>query len=364
MLAAGAVVAVAITVALIWPITDLIASHDVGLMTGVQRAAHLLTARESVRTQLLTLGAGAFAAGALGFTALNFTLSRRTFILTEQGQVTDRYTKAIEQLGSDKLDVRIGAIYALERVARDSARDHPTVMEVLAAFIREHSRDPWPPPRPDDENPEPSTCPDVQAAVTVIGRRNPNQDRGHLDLTGADLTRATFNGAIFFHADLTGADLEGGYLADADLEGADLTEADLTGADLTGADLSGADLTGADLTYASLVRADLSDATLTDADLSRARFRGASLFHATLADVILTSADLTNTSLVRADLTGVDLAAADLTGADLTDADLTRARYPHAVPIPEGWVLDADSGSLNRLGHRHPSSAATTCRGV
>jgi hypothetical protein len=55
---------------------------------------------------------------------------RRTHELTEQGQVTDRYTKAIEQLESEKLDVRIGGIYALERVARDSARDHPTVMEV------------------------------------------------------------------------------------------------------------------------------------------------------------------------------------------------------------------------------------------
>ncbi len=60
--------------------------------------------------------------------------------------MTDRYTKAIEQLGSDKLDVRIGGIYALERIARDSAKDHPTVMEVLTAFIREHSREPWPPP--------------------------------------------------------------------------------------------------------------------------------------------------------------------------------------------------------------------------
>ena len=47
-----------------------------------------------------------FAAGALVLTALNFNLSRRTFELTEQGQVTDRFTKAIEQLGSDKLDVR------------------------------------------------------------------------------------------------------------------------------------------------------------------------------------------------------------------------------------------------------------------
>ena len=86
----------------------------------------------------MTLGAGLFAAGALVFTARNFTLSRRTFELTEQGQVTDRYTKAIEQLGSDKLAVRIGGIYALERIARDSARDHPAVMEVLTAFIREH----------------------------------------------------------------------------------------------------------------------------------------------------------------------------------------------------------------------------------
>jgi hypothetical protein len=64
--------------------------------------------------------------------------------------VTDRYTKAIEQHGSDKLDVRIGSIYALERIARDSARDHPTVMEVLTAFIRERSREPWPLPGPDE----------------------------------------------------------------------------------------------------------------------------------------------------------------------------------------------------------------------
>jgi hypothetical protein len=77
---------------------------------------------------------------------LNFNLSRRTFELTEQGQVTDRFTKAIEQLGSDKADVRIGGIYALERIARDSAKDHPTVMEVLTTFIREHSHEPWPPP--------------------------------------------------------------------------------------------------------------------------------------------------------------------------------------------------------------------------
>ena len=138
---AAVVLAAAIVWALFVPLADWLARHDVGSA----KPALLQTARDAARGRLLTLAAGLFAAGALVFTALNFTLSRRTFELTEQGQVTDRYTKAIEQLGSDKLDVRIGGIYALERVARDSAKDHPTVMEVLTAFIREHSREPWPP---------------------------------------------------------------------------------------------------------------------------------------------------------------------------------------------------------------------------
>jgi hypothetical protein len=64
------------------------------------------------------------------------------------GQVTDRYTRAIDQRGSKKLDVRIGGIFGLERVAHDSACDHPPVMEVLAAFVREHSREQWSCPSP------------------------------------------------------------------------------------------------------------------------------------------------------------------------------------------------------------------------
>src|SRR5207244_1238401 len=139
-------------------------------------------------------GAGLLAAAALFYTARNFTLSRRTFELTEQGQVTDRYIKAIEQLGAKELDIRIGGLYALERVARDSARDHPTIMEVLTAFIREHSREPWQPLKADADPGEPGADrseqalrPDVQAAVSVVGRRNHAADVQRLDLTGADL---------------------------------------------------------------------------------------------------------------------------------------------------------------------------------
>jgi hypothetical protein len=73
------------------PLADWLARHDVGPVKG---ALHE-TAVDNARGRLLTLGAGLFAAGALVFTARNFTLSRRTLELTEQGQVTYRYTAAV-----------------------------------------------------------------------------------------------------------------------------------------------------------------------------------------------------------------------------------------------------------------------------
>ncbi len=63
-------------------------------MTSAQPADRFSRQRGTPRGgRLLTLGAGLLAAGALLFTARNFILSR-------EGQVTDRFTKAIEQLGS------------------------------------------------------------------------------------------------------------------------------------------------------------------------------------------------------------------------------------------------------------------------
>jgi len=170
--------------------------------------------------------------------------------LSREGQVTDRYTKAIEQLGSDKLDVRIGGIYALERVARDSAKDHPTVMEVLTAFIREHSREQWPPADAGSPEHERSTRPDVQAAVTVAGRRDPKRDIQPVNLARAVLSDANLPGA-----NLPGAHLFGAHLSLANLTGADLTGADLRGTRLSGAHLRGAHLTGADLRDADLTGA-------------------------------------------------------------------------------------------------------------
>ena len=284
--AAAVVLALVIVWALLVPGADWLARHDIGSAKG-----SLAAARDAARGRLLTLGAGLLAAGALLFTARNFTLSR-------EGQVTDRYTKAIEQLGSDKLDVRIGGIYALERVARDSAKDHPTIMEVLTAFIREHSREPWPVDGEGAQQGKKKTRPDVQAAVTVAGRRDAKRDILPIDLAGANLT------------------------------GANLAYANLADANLTGADLAGANLTRANLAARTSPARTSPTRTSTDAKPRRRephrrapRRRGPHRRGPRLRE-------LTARTSTGANLIGARLTCADLTGAHLTGADLTR-REPH-----------------------------------
>jgi hypothetical protein len=106
---AAVVLGLTIAWALYVPAADWLAQHDVG---STIKTLHE-TAVDNARARLLTTGAAVFAAVALAFTARTFylsqrtfNLSQRTFELTEQGQVTDRYTKAIEQLGGRKVDVR------------------------------------------------------------------------------------------------------------------------------------------------------------------------------------------------------------------------------------------------------------------
>jgi uncharacterized protein YjbI with pentapeptide repeats len=170
--------------------------------------------------------------------------------------------------------VRIGGIYALERVARDSARDHPTVIEVLTAFIREHSREPWPPPRLGGSEEERLTRPDVQAAATVVGRRDVERDIQRIDLTGAVLISANLSGANLSRADLTGANLTRANLSDTILASAGLRDTVFTHANLRNAVLTGAVLWGTNLTDAFLWDADLTRASIHDVNFTGAKLDG------------------------------------------------------------------------------------------
>jgi hypothetical protein len=192
----------------------------------------------------------------------------RSLETTRDGQIADRYTKAIEQLGQsgpDKIDVRLGAVFALERIMRDSSVDHPAVVDVLSAFVRVHASRPTVSPGPTADpsaevDPIRDTPVDIEAAVAVLGRRDPARDRkgGRIDLYDTSLRFAALRGANLDGANLIGSDLAYAVLAGATLRASYLREVDLSGADLSDADLSGAAMDGANLNFTRLYGADLS----------------------------------------------------------------------------------------------------------
>jgi len=114
----------------------------------------------------------------------------QTLALTQRGQVTDRFTKAIEQLGGDKLDVRLGGVYALEQIARDARDLSWPIIEILTGFVREHARRPadgslW----GEDTGYKPTA--EILAIMLVLKRRDSKLDLGRIDLSHVDLRRST-----------------------------------------------------------------------------------------------------------------------------------------------------------------------------
>jgi uncharacterized protein YjbI with pentapeptide repeats/23S rRNA pseudoU1915 N3-methylase RlmH len=303
--------------------------------------------------------------------------NRSALDLQSRAQMTERFTRAIEQLGqreTDRLEVRIGAVYALEQIARDSAELHWPVVEVLTAHLRMHApvlpvlpapavaaeappvggvltaylrqRARARPARAERAGrgasadappivPVDRTAADLQAIATVIGRRRQSEDPSdkrldmhdvdlrHVRWAHAHLERAYLSGAHLEGADLSGAHLEGALLVGSHLQ-AYLRETHLEGAYLVGAQLRGAYLVEAHMQEAYLLAAYLEGADLSRAHLEGAHLSGAHLEGADLSGAYLEGADFSETRLEgAADLSGADLSEAHLEEADLRGADLT-----------------------------------------
>jgi hypothetical protein len=98
---------------------------------GAVTQTDMLEARNDVRTTLLQ-GFGTLVAIAGVIVTLRAN--------SERGQETERFVKSVEQLGGEKTEVRIAGVYALESLASTSARDRPTIVQILSGFIRRSGR--------------------------------------------------------------------------------------------------------------------------------------------------------------------------------------------------------------------------------
>jgi hypothetical protein len=259
----------------------LLVKSDLGHGSGLS-GAELVKAKNDVRTTLLQgIGGLLLVVGAVA-TWRQLVLGREQFVsnekltrqqlkMSEAGQIADRFSRAIDQLGSGTVDMQLGGIYSLDAIARSSSPDAPAVFQILATYVRRRS------PRPAPSSVEQGTgaagqsvkplrdrAPDVQAAVTVIGKRPRDRDPFTED-SSAEVTALARQVLLLEETDLRGALLIGAnlqrvHLRAACLQGAELTEADLRLAVLVGADLRGAQLQGADLRGAVLDNAVLTEA--------------------------------------------------------------------------------------------------------
>ncbi len=198
---------------------------------------------------------------------------REQIRVTEDGQITERFTRAVDQLGNPATEIQLGGIYALERISQESDRDYWPIMEILTGYIRHKS--PTVGAVPEEglvldflKGPElaPKITMQVQAALTVVARRK--YEFGHVFEPG--------------RIDLSNTNLRGAYLNDAKLQGAYLNHSILLDAFLHDGQLQQADIASSWLNDAELMRANLSNSWLIGSKLHRANLFGANFQSAKL----------------------------------------------------------------------------------
>jgi|SRR5215211_2508131 len=246
------------------------------------------------------------------------TVAREAQLDAQEAQITERFTRATEQLASDSLEIRVGGIYAFQRIARDSDQDFNAVSGILQTFVRENA----PRNKAEEEYPTktlyidpneqvvPGGPADIEAAVVSLVELSDNRDAPMslylpgTNLEGMPITEADTEGTYLFNANLQYASIIGG-----DLPNAEFFDSNLRGANLIGGKLKGTDFQSAQLNLsgANFQNAQLNHTEFRHVDLKGANFQDAQLYEADLGRVDLREANFQDANLNRAILCEADL---------------------------------------------------------
>ena len=180
--------------------------------------------------------------------------SFRTLDVSRQGQLEERFSRAVEQIGASensgrpRIEVRLGGIFTLGRIAEQSKPLEVHVKEVLEGYVvaNEAPKGVLRKARPVRQ--------DVQAALAILGI--PDGSTHYVArLRGLDLRGMDFSSHDYSYSHFEGSDFRG-----CDLSNAQMSDTQLIGADLRGANLEGAQLNGADLSHARVTQAQIEKA--------------------------------------------------------------------------------------------------------
>ncbi|MFY0681277.1 MAG: pentapeptide repeat-containing protein [Thalassovita sp.] len=396
------------------PLGPLVAVVLALLFVGALTSAAVVLLRTIGNSSQISLGVGALITALLGapFLIWGTLIKQKTPEFQKEGHITDRISKAVEQLGTEKtvktlsgsgemieqtqrnIEVRIGGLLSLERIAQDSVsydkgRDHVRVMEIICAYIRENAparsavaipAEVWAPSA--DEAPDQETDDwaenrqkelrksigewvatlrpakeDIQTALNILARRSAAQrqveaiwlcdvdpqtsrvfDEEDCPVFIAPDDPQAMSAAIEkYSADLNDWQTRIGAYAGyrLDLRHTNLQMADLSDGNFTGANFIGSQIQRADLTNAQMQRADLSHAQMQGAHLLVAQMQEADLSKAQIQGAHLSYAQINeNTSFNSATLESALLREVDLTNVNLSKAQIKSTFGDASVILP------------------------------
>ncbi len=270
----------------------------------------------------------------LYYTWRRITIAEEELNNSKEGQITERFTRAVDQLGAidhlgnPAIEIRLGGIYALERIANESERDYWPIMEILTAYVRKNSN-------VETSETQEEISFDIQAILTVIGRCTKFRKKFvYMDLSRTNIKKAILQNSNFDYTLFSEANLEGAKLSNAYLTGSDFRKANLKGAILIEAHLEHTSFKEANLEGANFMRAHLDSTSFWKANLHKAKLNhvnleGVNFFNANLEGVKLgrifdniPSTSLKQAYLGKANLVNADLRQVNLQGARLQEANL------------------------------------------
>jgi uncharacterized protein YjbI with pentapeptide repeats len=293
-------------------------------LSGIENVTEKSKQENQARATLAQIFGGSALGIGLYYTWRRINIAEEGLRVAQESQITERFTRAVDQLGNEKIEIKIGGIYALERISTESEKYYWLIIELLTAYVRENS-----PAKQETTKVNATVKGDIQAILTVIGKRKHSYRTGeikHLNLSKTNLKATNLSRAKLSGANLTRADLSRADLSWANLTKADLSWATLNGTNLSKAILPGALLPGTILPGAIFIRANLSGAKFSAADLSRADLSLTNLSTANLSGADLSFANLSGANLTLAILSDADLSDADLLNANLSRANLKRTQ--------------------------------------
>ena len=250
--------------------------------------------------------AGVFGAPLLVWRA--WVAHRQAIAATQQARVatenhvTGIFSKSVELLGlvrevkvtgSDgtlvvhsvpNLESRLGALYSLERLLRESEKDQRAILETLCAYVRENS----PAQIPNDKEEAkklyrgdipllPTRRSDVQAALTIVGRRPENvrtrakREGWNLDFRNSNLSAYDFSGLNFDRSAFENSFLNAAKLSHSSFEGSGFANTVLREADLSRSCFGSSSFDHCDLKNAQIEDTDFSFSKITDTDFRQAK---------------------------------------------------------------------------------------------